>query len=77
MAAIGTPVIGDPVYGTGHRTKVARLAPEARDAVGALARQALHAAVLGFAHPRDGRTLRFEAPLPTDLAALAVKLTQA
>jgi hypothetical protein len=30
---------------------------------------ALHAAVLGFAHPVTGRPLRFEAPLPRELAA--------
>ena len=33
-----------------------------------LGRPALHAAVLGFRHPRDGRELRFEVPPPEDLA---------
>jgi 23S rRNA pseudouridine1911/1915/1917 synthase len=36
----------------------------------AFPRQALHAYRLTFAHPIDGRALRFEAPLPRDLAEL-------
>ncbi len=34
-----------------------------------MARQALHAARLGFAHPITGEALRFEAALPADMAA--------
>jgi len=37
-------------------------------------RPALHAAVLGFAHPRTGVRMRFEAPLPPDLAGLVAEL---
>jgi 23S rRNA pseudouridine1911/1915/1917 synthase len=37
-------------------------------------RQALHAFRLGFNHPRDGRALRFEAPLPRDMADLIERL---
>jgi 23S rRNA pseudouridine1911/1915/1917 synthase len=36
----------------------------------AFARHALHAYRLAFRHPSDGRPLRFEAPLPSDLADL-------
>ncbi|MCE3290641.1 MAG: pseudouridine synthase [Caulobacter sp.] len=39
-----------------------------------LARQALHAAVLGFVHPVTGEQLRFETPLPADMAALEAGL---
>ncbi len=70
MAALGHPLVGDPVYGTGFRTKAARLGPAARAAAEALGRQALHAGTLGFAHPVTGERLRFESPLPPDLAAL-------
>jgi 23S rRNA pseudouridine1911/1915/1917 synthase len=35
-----------------------------------LTRQALHAAVLGFRHPVTGEALRFESPLPPDMARL-------
>jgi 23S rRNA pseudouridine1911/1915/1917 synthase len=70
MAHIGHPLLGDGVYGSGFRTKAARLDGGARDALERLGRQALHAAVLGFEHPRTGETLRFESPLPRDMAAL-------
>jgi len=40
----------------------------------AFPRQALHALRLSFVHPRDGRAMRFEAPLPEDLAALVARL---
>jgi len=41
----------------------------------AFPRQALHAAVLGFAHPRTGKKLRWESKLPADLAALSSALS--
>jgi 23S rRNA pseudouridine1911/1915/1917 synthase len=37
-------------------------------------RQALHAHRLAFAHPADGRALRFEAPMPPDLLELIARL---
>ena len=37
-------------------------------------RQALHAARLGFAHPRTGAPLSFETPLPADMAGLIAAL---
>jgi 23S rRNA pseudouridine1911/1915/1917 synthase len=37
-------------------------------------RQALHASRLAFAHPADGREMRFEAPLPADLVKLVNRL---
>ncbi len=70
LTEIGHPLIGDPVYGTGFRTKAARLSDGARDAVEALGRQALHASLLGFEHPITGAALRFESALPADLARL-------
>jgi 23S rRNA pseudouridine1911/1915/1917 synthase len=33
-------------------------------------RQALHAAILGFRHPRTGELLRWESALPADMAGL-------
>jgi 23S rRNA pseudouridine1911/1915/1917 synthase len=40
----------------------------------AFPRQALHAWRLAFAHPADGRRLRFEAPLPSDMMELLARL---
>jgi 23S rRNA pseudouridine1911/1915/1917 synthase len=40
----------------------------------AFPRQALHAYRLAFAHPGDGREMRFEAPMPPDLVELLARL---
>ena len=74
LAHIGHPIMGDETYATGFKTKAARLAPEARRALEALRRQALHAALLGFSHPVSGERLEFESPLPPDMARLAAAL---
>ena len=76
LASIGHPVLADPVYGTGFRTKAQRLSIPARAVVESLGRQALHASVLGFDHPISGETMRFESPLPPDLAGLVAALDQ-
>jgi 23S rRNA pseudouridine1911/1915/1917 synthase len=62
LASAGLPVLCDPVYGRHGRRGGAPGLPE-------LERPALHAAKLGFTHPRTGARLAFEAPLPADLAA--------
>ena len=48
LAHIGHPLLGDPVYGPGFRTKAARLPPAAREALEGLGRQALHAYLLAI-----------------------------
>jgi 23S rRNA pseudouridine1911/1915/1917 synthase len=70
MAHIRHPLIGDPLYGAGFRTKAARLPEAAREAAARLGRQALHAALLQFSHPATGRIMRFESSLPADLEGL-------
>jgi 23S rRNA pseudouridine1911/1915/1917 synthase len=52
------------------------LAPATRRMLDGFGRQALHAAVLGFDHPADGRRLRFEAPVPADFANLLKSLEE-
>lgn len=66
LTAHGNSLIGDPVYGTptSKNSKWLALPQQARDCATALAGQALHARVLGFAHPITGRELRFEARPP-------------
>jgi 23S rRNA pseudouridine1911/1915/1917 synthase len=61
FAALGHPVAGDATYGR-------RPVPEG------LTRHFLHAAELRFAHPDDGRELRFTSPLPAELAAFLEEL---
>ena len=81
LASIGLPIAGDPLYGRSRRQgRRPRSEPKASEGgplqegrpPGGLppGRPALHAAVLGFTHPRTGVRLRFEAPLPSDLAGL-------
>ncbi len=68
-ASIGHPLLGDDVYGPGFKTKAARLRPEAKIALEALGRQALHAYLLVIEHPR-GENLEFRSELPDDLRCL-------
>lgn len=53
LAEAGVPVAGDHLYGGGRATP----------------RPFLHAWRLALPHPRDGRPLRLEAPLPEDMRA--------
>jgi 23S rRNA pseudouridine1911/1915/1917 synthase len=46
------------------------LPPEARAAAEAFPRQALHAALLGFDHPRTGAHLSWESESPPDFRRL-------
>lgn len=61
MAYLGHPVAGDTVYGG------ARQPAE-------LHGQCLHAGHIGFVHPRDGRWLEFESPLPAYFTAFLQKI---
>ncbi|PNE09638.1 MAG: RNA pseudouridine synthase [Beijerinckiaceae bacterium] len=70
VAHIGHPVLGDPVYATGFKSKTARLPPEAQARLASLSRQALHAAVLGFPHPVTAVQMRFTSALPQELRSL-------
>lgn len=77
LAASGHPVVGDPVY-LRRVPAAARLIPEpARSRLLDFPRQALHAARLGFHHPRNGQVLAFEAPPPADFMALMAVMDDA
>ena len=63
MSYLKHPVVGDPVYGpTKNRFGVNG--------------QLLHAAHLGFKHPRSGEWLRFDTPLPAGFSGLVERLRQ-
>jgi 23S rRNA pseudouridine1911/1915/1917 synthase len=70
MTHLGHPVIGDTVYGAGMRSRIERLPEALGEAIQALGRQALHAATLGFEHPRSGEAMLFTAEPPADMAHL-------
>ena len=58
---IGYPLVGDPKYGPRKTLP--------------LNGQALHAAVLGFVHPRTGKYLEFEAPEPPEFKKILQELS--
>lgn len=58
---IGFPVVGDPLYGT-------------RKQAFEIEGQALHAYRLSFAHPRSGKQITCEAPLPEDMEKILATL---
>jgi 23S rRNA pseudouridine1911/1915/1917 synthase len=67
-ASIGHPLLGDPAYG--------RTPKQLRPLIERLgfARQALHAAELGFQHPLTGENVQFRSNLPDDMAELIDQL---
>ena len=67
MSHIGLPVVGDPLYGRKRNGP----GPEA---LKLFKRQALHAAVLEFIHPRTKETLSFATELPQDMKKLVAEL---
>lgn len=61
FSALGTPVVGDTVYGApAHERVGGKLLPP-------LGRNFLHAARIAFAHPRTGERVEFRAPAPNEL----------
>ncbi len=70
LAHIGHPLLGDPAYGPGFKTKAALLAPDSRKALADLGRQALHAYILSVKHPTSGEIREFRSELPPDLQRL-------
>lgn len=57
LAHLGLPIVGDALYGT----QVPEGFPE---------RLYLHASAVELRHPADGRSLRFESPVPPEFAGL-------
>ena len=74
FADAGFPLLADALYGGRRREARMSETAAARRAAGAIGRQALHAAVLAFAHPITGVPLRCEAPLPADFRAAVREL---
>lgn len=74
LAHLGYPIVGDDMYGgrvitVGDVTGPAGT-PEQSPRSVLMARQALHATLLGFRHPIDERRVEFQAPLADDMRAL-------
>jgi 23S rRNA pseudouridine1911/1915/1917 synthase len=67
------PIVGDPVYG-GRFAQPRGAAQELVATLRAFKRQALHAASLGFDHPRTGKRLVLNSPVPEDFRELLLAL---
>ena len=67
MAATGHPLLGDPLYG-GEGTRLGKVLTPL------LHGQMLHAKELKLIHPRTGKEMRFECPLPADFSAVLERL---
>jgi 23S rRNA pseudouridine1911/1915/1917 synthase len=73
MASIGCPLVGDKLYGANEQWFLRQIEGSLDDAARAqlgLDRHALHSHTLRFHHPRLGREVQLEAPLPADMQAL-------
>jgi len=67
LQSLGHPVAGDFLYGAPHR--ILASPPVKNDEGLELGRNFLHAAHLVFVHPKTGKTMEIESPLPPDLRA--------
>jgi 23S rRNA pseudouridine1911/1915/1917 synthase len=66
----GYPIVGDPLYLRRVPAVAKTINQPLRGQLLDFPRQALHAASLGFKHPRTGRPMSFEAAMPADMQAL-------
>ena len=66
MSHLGHPIVGDRMYGGGpiYRSQLEGHADRAEGPL--ITRQALHAHMIAFFHPRTGRRMELQAPWPAD-----------
>jgi 23S rRNA pseudouridine1911/1915/1917 synthase len=74
LASRGHPVVGDPLYLRRVPAAARALPDPIRHRLLDFPRQALHAARLGFTHPRTGAPLSFTTDPPADMQALIASL---
>lgn len=73
MSSAGCNLIGDKVYEKARKTQIPAPA-ELKNYLNNFPRQALHAATLGFVHPRSRKPLFFQSEIPADMAQLLAEL---
>jgi len=77
-ASTDYPIVADPLYGDGKPVLLSQLKKrwrgDAYEEKPLLARTALHAERIIFAHPEDRRNIDISAPLPKDFSALLFQL---
>jgi 23S rRNA pseudouridine1911/1915/1917 synthase len=70
------PIVGDPKYGARRLGRPPGATDLLIEALRGFKRQALHAATLAFDHPRSGKRLTLESPVPPDFADLLAMLRE-
>jgi 23S rRNA pseudouridine1911/1915/1917 synthase len=75
LSHIKYPIVGDPVYG-GRFGLPRGATPALASALRGFKRQALHAATLGFDHPRTSERLILQSPVPADFAQMLEALRE-
>lgn len=70
MASRGWNLIGDQLYVKSGKSSLKGFGVEEKKFINCFPRQALHAASLGFVHPRSGNFLQFNVDFPEDFKAL-------
>lgn len=75
FSELNLPIIGDPLYGNRSRANGMNDS-EIRQQIQHLKRQALHARLLGFIHPRSGEYMQFTSPIPDDIASILCVLDE-
>jgi 23S rRNA pseudouridine1911/1915/1917 synthase len=71
FSALRHAVVGDTLYGAAEHLRIGNVT------LPPLGRNFLHAAMLGFSHPRGGHWIDLRAPLPTELRAFLTKIAVA
>ena len=75
MAHIRHPLLGDSVYG-GRFKYPKGVSEQCRDAIKDFNRQALHAGLLGFVHPRTGEEVSWRVDMPDDMQNMLTMLAK-
>jgi len=80
LASTGWPILADPLYGDGKPLLLSAIKRNWKgdpfDEKPLVARTALHALSVRFAHPASGETMSFEAPMPKDMRAAIAQLSK-
>ncbi|MFN7038561.1 MAG: RluA family pseudouridine synthase [Alphaproteobacteria bacterium] len=67
---LGHSLLGDQTYGNSKRKITHKLAPELSQEITKFKRQALHAKIIGFIHPKTEKYMEFEVELAEDIKNL-------
>lgn len=70
LSSIGCNLIGDQLYVKAKKTLIKGMDEEVKKYINSFPRQALHAASLGFVHPRSGQLVAFSSDFPQDFKDL-------